>query len=274
MPEAPGTPLIGRTVVVTRAVAQAAELADRLTAAGAQVLEFPTIEIADPESWEPADEAIARLETYDWIVLTSANAVDHFMDRVRAAGVDERVVADARVVAVGPATASRCIARGIRPCLVPDEHRAEGVLEGLVERGVGPGSRVLVPRALEAREVLPDTLRGRGATVDVVPVYRTVCGVGRPGVIDRMSAGTVDAITFTSSSTARNFAQLTGDLDLPTLMRGVVVASIGPVTSDTLRGLGLDVAVEPAESTVPELVRALGDHFSPPPETGMAAGSG
>jgi uroporphyrinogen III methyltransferase/synthase len=248
-------PLKGRTVVVTRTRAQAAELATILSEAGAEVLEFPTIRIVDPEDWGPADTAAARLADYDWVVFTSANAVRAFFARLTGTGAD--ALAGMSVAAVGPATAARLSDRGITPAFVPDDHRAEGVVDGLVERGVGTGSRVLIPRALEARELIPETLRARGAEVDVVPVYRTVLGEGDAAVMTRFGARTVDAVTFTSSSSVRNFVDLLGRDGVPAILDGVLMASIGPVTSETMRSLGLSPAVEAADSTVAGLVRAL-----------------
>jgi uroporphyrinogen III methyltransferase/synthase len=248
-------PLKGRTVVVTRTRAQAAELATILSEAGAEVLEFPTIRIVDPEDWGPADTAAARLADYDWVVFTSANAVRAFFARLTGTGAD--ALAGMSVAAVAGPTAARLSDRGITPAFVPDDHRAEGVVDGLVERGVGTGSRVLIPRALEARELIPETLRARGAEVDVVPVYRTVLGEGDVAVMARFGARTVDAVTFTSSSSVRNFVDLLGRDGVPAILDGVLMASIGPVTSETMRSLGLSPAVEAADSTVAGLVRAL-----------------
>ncbi|MHB8966337.1 MAG: uroporphyrinogen-III synthase, partial [Coriobacteriia bacterium] len=201
-------PFAGLTVVVTRARGQAGALVGLLEDAGAEVLAFPTIEITDPDDWTPADEAIRHLDVYSWLILTSTNAVERFFDRVYAAGKDARHLAGLRVAAVGPATAEACVAKGVHPDFVPGEYVGEGVLAGLCARGVGEGTRVLLPRALEAREMLPEQLRERGAVVDVVPVYRTVPGMGDPEVLERLRAGSVDVVTFTSSSTVRNFARL------------------------------------------------------------------
>jgi uroporphyrinogen III methyltransferase/synthase len=256
-----GRPLDGRTVVVTRSRAQAAALADALAGLGAEVLAFPTIAIADPEDFEPLDSAIRNLEVYHWVVFTSANAVERFFARLHALGHDARSLATAKVAAVGPGTAKRCEEAGVTPDFIPEDHRGEGVLDGLCIRGVGPGSRVLIPRALEAREVLPDTLRERGAVVDVAPTYRTVLGPGDPAVLARLSAHEIDAVTFTSASTVRNFVTLTATDGGAALLDGVVVASIGPITSDAARALGLKVDVEASPYTVPGLVQALAEHL-------------
>ena len=239
-------PLAGRRVVVTRATAQAEPLVALLEAAGAEALAFPTIEIAEPESWEPFDTAIRALDVYSWAVFTSANAVERSFARMATADKDARHLHGLRVAAVGPATAEALRANGILADFVPDEYVGEGVLEGLCVRGVGHGSRVLIPRALEAREVLPDELRARGAQVDVVPAYRTVPGAGDADVLARMRAGEVD-----------DDVNVTAGVDLT----GVAVACIGPITSATAREVGMNVAVEPAEYTVPALVEALGEYF-------------
>ncbi len=254
-------PLFGTTVVVTRSRPQASALSSRLRDLGAEVLEMPVIRITDPESFEPIDEAIRNLDVYDWLVLTSVNGVERFFDRLAWADKDARALAGLRVAAIGPATAAACIDRGIRPDFVPDEYRAEGVIEGLCERGVGSGSRVLLARALEAREVLPEKLAERGARVDVVPVYRTVIGEADPAVLERIAAGDVDVVTFTSSSTVTNFVTLTDGIDLAEALGDAVLASIGPITSETMRANGLAVGVEAAEYTIPGLVEAVTQHF-------------
>lgn len=254
-------PLFGKTIVVTRSRTQASELTDRLVDLGAEVLEFPTIRIVEPESWAPIDEAIRNLDVYKWVVFTSVNGVEKFFERLIEGGRDSRALSHAMVAAIGPATAARCTEYGIVPDYVPSEYRAEGVLEGFCERGVGEGVRVLIPRALEAREVLPDTLRERGAIVDVVTAYRTVLGSGESSVLQRLSEGTVDVVTFTSSSTVKNFMQLAEGMDVASCMSGVLVASIGPITSDTARDLGLTVGVEAGEFTIPGLVTAVCEHY-------------
>ena len=260
-------PLFGRTIVVTRSRAQASELSNRLIELGAEVLEFPVIQTVEPDSWEPVDEAIGNLETYDWVVFTSVNAVETFFERMAVGEADARQLAGCRIAAVGPVTAARCMDNGICPDYVPAEYRAEGVLEGFCDRGVGEGTRVLLPRALEAREVLPDSLREQGATVDVVPVYRTVPGQGEPGTLARLAEGTIDVVTFTSSSTVKNFLELAEEglpegADVAELMSDVLVASIGPITSDTARERGLEVGIQPEEYTIPGLVDVLVEHYT------------
>lgn len=245
--------LAGRRVVVTRSREQAGTLVSLLEAAGAEALVFPSIELVDPPDTGPLDEAIRDLDVYAWVVFTSANTVARFFARLALGDRDARHLHGLRVAAVGPATSAALRTHGITPDLVPDEYVGEGVLEALCARGVGPGTRVLLPRALEAREVLPDGLRERGARVDVVPVYQTVTGPGDPSVLVRLRAGEADAVTFTSPSTVQGFLRLAEGVDVTRL----VIAAIGPVAARAARGAGLRVDVEPAEYTAPALVAAL-----------------
>jgi uroporphyrinogen III methyltransferase/synthase len=260
----PGAPLAGRSVVVTRTAEQSRALAAPLEKLGATVIAFPVIATVEPLDWSAADAAITRLSDYDWVVLTSANAVRCFLDRIGHAGLEAvRELSRTKVAVVGSATAGALAERGVEANLVPADFRAEGLVEEFAGLGVGAGARVLVPRALEAREVLPDALRGQGATVDVVPVYRTVQAEPDLAVIELFSAGEVDAVTFTSPSTFRHFRELlaAGGLDADAVLRGLDIASIGPVTSDAVRAAGHDVAVEPAEYTVAGLVSALVERY-------------
>lgn len=250
--------LAGRRVIVTRARAQAGELAGLLEVRGAEVLLCPVIRFEDPDDWGPADAAIASIRDYDWVVFTSRNGVDRFFARLASRGLDARALADARVAAVGPATAGALERHGITPDLVPDEHVAEGLLAALEARGPLRGLSILIPRAQEARELLPDELVARGAKVDVAPVYRTVGeGAAPEPVREALADGTVDAVVFTSASTVKRFAALFAPSPPAEVLSGVMVASIGPVTSDAARELGLTVAVQPDEYTAPALVDAL-----------------
>jgi len=249
--------LIGKHVVVTRAREQADTLVGLLEAAGAEPLVFPSIQTVDPPDVGPLDAAIKALDVYSWVVFTSMNAVERFFARMARADKDARHLYGVRVAAVGPATARALERHGVIADFVPATHVGEGVLEGLRERGAGEGTRVLFPRALEAREVLPEGLRKRGVRVDVVPAYQTVTGPGDPAVLERLRAGEADAVTFTSPSTVRGFLELTGGLDLTDL----VVAVIGPIAAKAARSAGLRVDVEPTEYTTPALVAALEEYY-------------
>ena len=253
-------PLAGRRLVVTRARAQAADFIGALEAFGADVLACPTIEIVAPESWAPLDAALDHLEDYDWVVLTSANGVASFFDRLRERHRDVRVLHRARLAAVGSETAAAIAARGLLVDVVPDEFRAEAVAEAMRAAGVA-GQRVLLPRAAQARAILPAMLRQFGAAVDEVASYRSVAPRGDLGELRALlAARAVDLITFTSSSTVTNFVARLG-ADAPTLLAGAAAACIGPITADTARAAGLTVAVQPATYTIASLTDAIVSHL-------------
>ncbi len=251
-------PLHGRRVVVTRAAAQQGALADALREQGAQVLALPVIAFA-PTPRGPIEDAVAQLEGYDDVVFTSANGVDAFLEVLFAAGRDLRAFAGTRVCAIGPATARRLADRGLVPDLVPPEYVAESLLDAMSVGGVA-GRRVLIPRAAVARELLPDGLREAGAGVTVLPVYETVSPAPDEGVREAVATGEVDWITFTASSTVGGLTAIFDDSELAKLRASVKVACIGPVTADTARAAGFDVAVVAAEYTIDGLVRALAGH--------------
>jgi len=251
-------PLSGRSIVVTRSAEQVASLADPLVALGAEVLALPVIEIADPQDWAPADEAIEHISSYDWVVLTSANGVDRLDARMCVHGMRLGDL-KARTAVVGSATAKRLREFGLEPAAVPEHFRAEGLVVSLREAGLRAGARVLVPRAAEAREVLPDELRALGAVVDVVPVYRLASVTPPADLLARVAGGGVDAIVFASGGTARRFVDAleAAGFDGQRTLDGIAVVSIGPVTTAALAGLGIAVAAEASSSTSEALVETL-----------------
>jgi uroporphyrinogen III methyltransferase/synthase len=258
-------PLAGVRALVTRPGPRAEPLSHLLEAAGAHVARLPTIEIREPVDWGPVDDAISVLDAYTLLIFTSVNAVERFLERLdrRGSGVD--ALAGRTVVAIGPATANALRGRGVAVAAVPDESRAEGALAEarrlLAGRaGAGP-ARVLLPRALEGRDLLPEGLRADGAQVDVVPVYRTVLPDGGAERTRALLAQGVDLITFTSSSTVRNFVRLLGGEDLTRWVGGAAIGCIGPVTAATAREAGLRVDLQPAESTLAALVQAAEEFF-------------
>lgn len=261
------SPLAGRTVMITRAREQAAEFAAALEAYGARVVVCPTIEIVAPESYALLDEAIENLFGYDWVIFTSVNGVEHFLRRLEAAGKDVGELDELRVCAIGDATAERLADAHVHVDVVPQKFQAEGVFEAL-ENYLGgrehfENLNVLLPRAAVARDFLPRALEATGARVDVVPAYRTV----RPETTDRarvealLLGGGVDCVTFTSSSTVHNFAQLFDTRDLSRLLAGVRVACIGGITAQTAAEYGLKADIQPSEFTTPALARAVADFF-------------
>lgn len=250
-------PLKGLRIVVTRARAQAAELVEALESLGAEVLSFPTIRIEDPADPGPLLEAARSLDSYDWVVFTSANAVERFWRALESVGRDARAFGGARVACIGPATAAALGRCGIRADLIPPTHVAESVLEALIEVADVRGARILLPRAADARPVLPDGLIASGAHVDDVEAYRTVLeSRGAEAMRGRVGRGEVDAITFTSSSTVRGWVRSVG-----AEIGKAVVATIGPITSETARTCGLPVQIEATPHTIPGLVHALTQYF-------------
>ena len=259
-----GRPLFGRRVVVTRPRAQAGALAERLEADGAEVIPFPTIAIVPPDDPAPLERAVATASGYDWLVFTSANGVDAFFARFAAARRDVRELASVRLAAIGPETAAQLERRLLRVAVAADEYRAEGLVDALAGEDLR-GRRVLLPRAAGARALLPTALGARGARVDEVIAYRAVppAEADVAGLTAALEAGAVDAVTFTSSSTVRNFVDLLGPRATARLVADgrPVVACIGPVTGETARALGLRVDVMPADYTVPALAAALAAHL-------------
>ncbi|HEX3987363.1 MAG TPA: uroporphyrinogen-III synthase [Acidobacteriaceae bacterium] len=246
-------PLAGRAILVTRARHQAGALADRLRALGAEVLEIPAIEIAPPESFAPLDGALQDLSPYPWLIVTSANGARALAERMSALGIQPAAFAHLKIAAVGSATAQALRAMGLEIAVTPREYVAESLVEALGDQV--RGQRVLLARAAVARDVIPDALRARDATVDVVDAYRTVLPVDSVTRIRTiLSAGSPvpAAATFTSSSTVTNFLQLLREAGIatPTTIRAI---SIGPITSQTLRDHGW----EPAEEADPHDLNGL-----------------
>lgn len=252
----PPLPLAGRRIAVTRARAQAGELVQALEALGAEIVSAPTIRIVPLADLAPLRAALTRTPPYDWIVFTSQNTVQVVCDGLAGWGLAPRDVARAAVAAIGPATAAALRRYGVTPNVVPEKYVAEAVVAALDARGACRDKRILLPRAREARDALPEGLQARGAIVDVIPVYETVreTGDGR-GLAAAILGRKIDAVTFTSSSTVGGFVDLVGR-DAATSGR-FAAAVIGPVTARTARDLGIDVVVEAEEYTTAGLVDAL-----------------
>jgi len=253
-------PLFGKRILVTRPRPQAAEFSDLIAAQGGEPVECPTIEIVPPEDWAPLDRALARLSTYNWLIFTSVNGVAPFMTRLLETQRDVRALSGLTICCIGPRTAEALAVYGLRADLIPEQFQAEGILEALAAREMR-GARVLIPRALVARELLPEQLRAKGADVDVVPVYRTIRpAVATDRLMEQLRTGGIDVISFTSSSTVRNFVELFPTKD--ELVRSVgktTVACIGPITAATAREAGLTVQVMAGQNTVPALAAAIVD---------------
>jgi uroporphyrinogen III methyltransferase/synthase len=261
-PNVRSRPLAGKRIVITRAREQAGQFRRLLEEAGGEVLEIPTIRIDPPESWGPLDRAISRLDEFQWLIFTSVNGVESFRQRLVASGMDPGVLARYRVAAIGPSTAEALNELGVSPEVVPDEYRAEALLEDL-RAHIRAGDRVLLPRATETRDLLVKELGRLGADVAEVPAYRTVAVSERAPVLRRaLESGTVDVVTFTSSSTVRHFMAMFAPGEALTLLRTVAVACIGPITAQTAAELGLHTTIMPAEYTIPALARAIIEYYS------------
>jgi uroporphyrinogen III methyltransferase/synthase len=256
-------PLFGRRIAVTRARAQASALTLSLESLGAEVWEFPTIDIVPPADYSPLDECLTRINTYQWIIFTSVNGVEAFFQRLWEKGGDVRQLLGIRLAAIGPATGKALEKRGLRVDYIPEVFRAEAIADGLAGR-IKPGDRVLLPRAREARVILVEMLQKMGAAVEEVVTYETVMGSADSGILlDLLQNRQLDAVTFTSASTVRNFLNLinTKKADVASLMDKIVVACIGPITADTARELGLSVQIVANEYTIAGLVEALTAYY-------------
>ena len=259
-------PLFGKRIVVTRARAQASDMVDLLSAKGADVIEVPTIRIVPPADPGAVETAARRAGEYDYVIFTSVNGVSRFFDAVMAAHGDIRGLGTARIVAIGSATKAAVEAYRIAVDLMPPKFVAESILETLLARESVDGKRILIPRAAQARSVLPDTLAQAGASVDVVDTYDTVPAVDIPDEVreDLIAEGAA-AITFTSSSTVRFFFTAFGDETARAILAQSPVASIGPITSDTLREYDVPIAIEAEQHDIPGLIAALEAHWGAAP---------
>ena len=248
-------PLFGKRILVTRARSQASKLTAKLENLGAEVIEVPAITITDPtDLYAALDQAIGQLQDYHWVMFTSANGVKHFFARLLQAGKDARALGYAKIVAIGSATAVELKKYGLVADVVPGEYRAEGIIEAMKGK-LPPHAKILLPRAEEAREILPEKLREMGAEVDVVSAYRTVCAAADgEALTSELNEGRIDMVTFTSSSTVKNLVNIIGSADV---LNGVKTACIGPVTADTAKSLGIEPDIVAKEYTIDGLVEAI-----------------
>ena len=257
-------PLFGKRIVVTRAREQSSEFLALLSELGATCIEFPTIEVVSPESWDALDQAIHTLESYHWLLFTSVNGVKYFLKRLEALGKDIRDLKGLKIGAIGPKTAEIWHGLGIKPDLMPKEYRAEALVALFEEYGI-KGTRILLPRAAQARELLPEELRKMGAEVDVVQAYQTIKPDHKTTRIREMlEKGDIDMVTFTSSSTVTNFLEMfeADSQRLLEWMAGVAVACIGPITAKTAQDNGISVNLVPSEYTIEALAESIVQYYS------------
>jgi uroporphyrinogen III methyltransferase/synthase len=251
--------LKGKRVVVTRPAGQAEELVALLDASGALPVVFSAIEIVPPQEWGAVDRAIAQLRGYDTVIFTSVNGVSFFCRRMTESAVGTEALNRLTVCAIGSRTAAELEDRGVRVDVVPEKFQAESIIDALRKIGIAE-KRFLLPRAERAREVLPEEIRKSGGHIDVVTVYRTIVGsADRDTLVRLLQEKSIDAVTFTSSSTVEYFVELiAGNTGL---LHGCVIASIGPITADAAASLGIKTDVMPEEYTAPGLVEALARYY-------------
>ena len=254
-------PLSGKKILITRARDQAAVFSSSLKDLGAEVIELPTIEIVQPLNWKGLDRAIDHMDSYNWLIFTSANGVNFFWQRLEERGKGPRLPSSLKVCAIGPATAYQLKEKGIEVDYTPKEFVAEAILKGF-EKMVLKGRRILLARAREARDILPKGLRQMSAKVDVVEVYRTVKPKGGSKRLKGLlTKGKIDAITFTSSSTVNHFVELLKKEDLQELLKNCAIACIGPITARTAKKWKMRVQIQPKEYTIPTLTQAIVQYF-------------
>jgi uroporphyrinogen-III synthase len=247
--------LAGRRILVTRALHQAGKLSEGLRALGAEPVEVPVLEIVAPASYAPLDEALRDLARYDWLILTSTNTIQALIARGARVGVNPAGAEGLQVAAIGKATAEAARRYGFNVAVVPDEYVAESLLESL--RDQLAGKRVLLPRAAVARDGFPDALRAVGAEVDVVEAYRNGFPEAAPELLRRALAGGLDAATFTSSSSVTHLSEAARVAGVAWPFAGLPAASIGPITSQTMRDLGWPPSAEATPSDIPALIDAI-----------------
>ncbi|HZR66278.1 MAG TPA: uroporphyrinogen-III synthase [Terriglobales bacterium] len=260
-----GNPLAGVRVLVGRARHQASALSAKLEALGADVIEIPFIDIRPPRSYRPFDTALKQISTYNWIILTSVNGVEALSACMEKLQISRQKLAHLKIAAIGPATQQAIQKLGLEVSVVPSKYVAEAVVDAL--RGKVEGQRVLLARARIARDVIPRELRKIGAVVDVVEAYETVVPAKSKKLLESLIGNPQrrpHVVTFTSSSTVKNFVELLGGRGRPphTKLDGIYFASIGPITSSTLRELELPVHIEAEEYTIDGLSRAVAALFA------------
>jgi uroporphyrinogen III methyltransferase/synthase len=252
-------PLAGKNIVVTRPPKQAASFCQLLAEKGANPLKAPAIEIKPPASYDQLDESLQQVGSYDWIIFTSVNGVRYTLERLFELDQDARALGEVKLGAIGAKTAARLKNYGLQADYVPEEYVSEAVVEGFSSQDL-TGQKFLLPRANIARPALQDGLAKLGAQVDNVTAYQTIAGAGSEQIRDKLTAGEVDVVTFTSSSTVRNFLAGLGD-DYQELLQGVKIACIGPITAGTAREQGLNVEIVAEEYTIEGLMAAMEEHY-------------
>ncbi len=250
-------PLLGKKVVVTRTRQQSSKLVKSLSDLGAICMECPTIEVVPTDDFGPLDRAIDNLSMFDWLVFTSVNSVDFFFNRMFERGFDARNLNGLRTASIGPIAAKKLLSFGIKNDITPESYSGESITRAFEKEAIR-GKKVLVPRARDEKAILPLELVKLGADVEEVIAYRTKAARENTDIlVDWLENGNVDLVTFTSSSTVKNFHALLPPAKTQTLLKGITIASIGPVTTDTAKNLGFDVHVTAESFTIPGLCEAV-----------------
>jgi uroporphyrinogen III methyltransferase/synthase len=258
-------PLFGKRILVTRPKAQAADLVNRLEAMGGEAIEAPMIRVVPPEDFGALDAACERAGDFDWIVFSSVNAVDAFIERLLAGPRDLRALKGVKLCVVGPSTGERLARYGLKVDVTPEEYRADAVVPAMAALGALERQKVLLPHGDIGREVVADELRRQGADVTEVVAYRTVIveaeREGEPDIYRMLLERRIDVVTFTSASAVSNFVRVLGDEPAADLLRTTVVASIGPVTAEAAAQFRIQSTIVPSSYTIPALVDAIVEHF-------------
>jgi len=250
-------PLFGKRIVITRARAQASSLVSKLSRLGAQCIEIPTIKIVPPEDISPLKKSIENIDNYDWLVFTSVNGVKFFFDTLFDMGKDVRSLGHLKLACIGPVTKERLQDYGIISDILPETYRAESVIKAFSNIEL-KNKKILLPRAKKARTILPEELTRMGAKVDEVIAYETLLDMNKKEeLINLLQDSEIDAVTFTSSSTVSNFISLFDSKDSRKLLKNIITASIGPITSETARSLDIEPEIEAKEFTIQGLVDSL-----------------
>jgi len=254
-------PLFGKTIVVTRARNQASDIVNLLTQAGANCIECPTIKVAPPLEWEEIDKAIDNISTYDWLVFTSVNGVLYFFERLYLKNKDVRILGHIKTACIGPQTANQLRTYGITTDVLPKTYQAESVVDSFKNIEI-TGKKILLPRAEQARPILPVELKKMGAVVDEITVYRTLpVFENKEDLLENLENNSIDIITFTSSSTVTNFIKMLPEDKFSDLMKNVTCASIGPITADTAKKHNIDIQIIADEFTINGLYNAILNYY-------------
>ncbi len=253
-------PLLGKKFIVTRTREQASELIKLLEDKGAFCIELPTIAVKMPDDTSELDNAIAHLSKYDWIVFSSPNAVKFFMERLFQLGKDVRAFGNTKIASMGAGTSDSLRQFSLNHDLMPDNFQAEGMLEAFSQTHIN-NQNILIPRAKKARDILPEGLKNLGANVDVVTCYENFSPEISQDKIDLLMEENIDLITFTSSSTVKNFHKLLPEDVLKKLLSEAKISAIGPVTADTARELGINIDIMPKEALILSMVNDIEEYF-------------